>query len=77
MFRRALVLCLRLLPAIVLGIAPTLARADDLQLVEPGKLTWGTAATFMPFEFMQDGKAVGFDVDMMADLAKRIHLPRT
>ena len=70
MFRRALALCLCLLPA----AAPIRALADEPQLVEPGKLTWGTSATFMPFEFMRDGQPVGFDVDLMAALAKRINL---
>ena len=44
----------------------TAARAQSpLPLVESGKLTWGSAATFPPFESMDNGKAVGFDVDMM------------
>ncbi|MBV8848546.1 MAG: ABC transporter substrate-binding protein [Methylobacteriaceae bacterium] len=48
------------------------ARADDEpKLVEAGKLTWGSSPTFVPFEFMRDGKPVGFDVDLMEELAKR------
>ncbi len=66
MFRCALALSLFLLPAF--------AMAEQPSLVEPGKLTWGSSPTFMPFEFMRDGKAVGFDVDLMAALSKRIHL---
>jgi polar amino acid transport system substrate-binding protein len=50
------------------------ACADDLQLVEPGKLTWGSSPTFVPFEFMRDGKPAGFDIDLMEDLAKRVGL---
>ncbi|MEJ1978079.1 MAG: ABC transporter substrate-binding protein [Acetobacteraceae bacterium] len=73
MFRRALALSLFLLPAIV----PNIARADEPQLVEAGKLTWGTSPTFMPFEYIRDGKAIGFDVDLMAVLAKRIGLDST
>ena len=64
MFKKALALILCLLPAAAL--------ADDLGLVEPGKLTWGASPTFTPFEFMRDGKPVGFDVDLVDALAKRI-----
>ncbi|MFI5011890.1 MAG: ABC transporter substrate-binding protein [Hyphomicrobiales bacterium] len=71
MFRRALALTLLLLPAIALPVA---ASADELQLVEPGKLTFGSSPTFTPFEFMRDGKPAGFDVDLMEVLAKRIDL---
>jgi polar amino acid transport system substrate-binding protein len=41
------------------------SRAQTLPLIDSGKLTWGAAATFPPFESMADGKAVGFDIDMM------------
>jgi polar amino acid transport system substrate-binding protein len=45
--------------------APSSQAQSPLPLVDAGKLTWGSAATFPPFESMNDGKAVGFDVDMM------------
>jgi polar amino acid transport system substrate-binding protein len=66
MLRYALALSLFLLPSIVL--------ADEPQLIEPGKLTWGSSPTFTPFEFMRDSKPAGFDVDLMEVLAKRIGL---
>jgi polar amino acid transport system substrate-binding protein len=66
MSRRALALLLILLPTSALAEAP--------QLVEPGKLTWGSSPTFVPFEFMRDGTPLGFDVDLMDVLAKRINL---
>jgi polar amino acid transport system substrate-binding protein len=51
------------------------ARAQvQLPLVESGKLTWGTAATFPPFESMQDGKMVGFDVDMVEAMTAKLKL---
>ena len=53
--------------ALVLLCAPALAQ--DLKTVEPGKLTWGSSPTFKPFEFMRDGKAQGFDVDLMRSSA--------
>jgi polar amino acid transport system substrate-binding protein len=66
MFRRALALALLLLPAV--------AYADEFKLVEAGKLTWGTSPTFIPFEFVKESVTQGFDIDLMAELAKRIHL---
>jgi len=53
------------------------AFAQDLKTVEPGKLTWGSSPTFKPFEFMRDGKAQGFDVDLMEELGKRVNLVST
>src|SRR5215469_8943062 len=68
--RRPMMLLLAL--AALLG-APQ-AWAQTLPLVDPGKLTWGSAATFPPFESMADGKAVGFDVDMMAAITDKMKL---
>lgn len=67
MFRRSLI-------ALAVALLPIAAYPDDLQLVEPGKLTWGSSPTFVPFEFMRDGKPAGFDIDLMEDLAKRVGL---
>jgi polar amino acid transport system substrate-binding protein len=44
---------------------PAQAQTPPLPLIAAGTLTWGSAATFPPFESMDGGKAVGFDVDMM------------
>jgi polar amino acid transport system substrate-binding protein len=60
--------------ALFLFLVPALAMAEDFKPVEPGKLTWGSSPTFMPFEFMRDGKPAGFDVDLMEALAQRINL---
>ena len=61
----------------LLGPAVTQAMAADLSsatLVEKGALTYGVAATFAPFEYMQDGKLVGFDIEMLEALAKKMGL---
>jgi polar amino acid transport system substrate-binding protein len=58
--------------ALLILVSPVFA--DDLKTVEAGKLTWGSSPTFKPFEFMRDGKAQGFDVDLMENLAKRLNL---
>lgn len=39
-------------------------------LVEKGALTVCTNMPYPPFEFMQDGKAVGFDIDLVKEVAK-------
>jgi polar amino acid transport system substrate-binding protein len=60
--------------AAVLFVLASPAFAGDLNTIEAGKLTWGSSPTFKPFEFMRDGKAQGFDVDLMENLAKRLNL---
>jgi polar amino acid transport system substrate-binding protein len=65
---------LKRLFAAALIVLPAFAWAAPPSTVTPGKLSWGTSATFAPFEFQKDGQSVGFDVDMMAELAKRIGL---
>lgn len=55
-----------------LWLTPALARAQTL--VTSGHITWGLAATFPPFEFVRDGKPVGFDLDLAAALAKQMKL---
>jgi ABC-type amino acid transport substrate-binding protein len=49
--------------------APRVAPPE--QLVTPGTLTYGTAATFPPFEYKDPstGELTGFDIEMMAALA--------
>src|SRR5580658_8039761 len=68
--RRILVLLL----ALAAFLAVPRAQAQSLPLVDSGKLTWGAAATFPPFEFMKDDKALGFDVDMMEAIAGKMKL---
>lgn len=60
--------------AAVFVLVPALACAAGPPTVAPGALTWGSSPTFAPFEFQRDGHAVGFDVDMVAELGKRIGL---
>lgn len=65
----------RLLAVLLLAGLPAAALAADTpKLVTPGELTWGVSTTFAPFEFQKDGQVVGFDVDMVGELAKRIGL---
>lgn len=50
---------------------PVLAWGAPPPTVAEGKLQWGASPTFAPFEFQRDGQTVGFDVDLMAELARR------
>jgi polar amino acid transport system substrate-binding protein len=70
MLLRALSLPLAL--TILTLLAPAAEAQTPLPLVDTGKLTWGMAPTFPPFESMQDGKLVGFDVDMVAAMADKM-----
>lgn len=50
------------------------ARAAELDLVASGKLTYGTAATFTPFEYQENGANTGFDIDFIQAIAKQMGL---
>ena len=66
MLRYALLVAMTLCSALAFAQAP--------QLVDAGKLSWGTSATFPPFEYMQNTTPVGFDVDMVAAIARQMKL---
>jgi polar amino acid transport system substrate-binding protein len=48
--------------------------APKPNLVAPGKLTYGTAATFAPFEYQENGKLTGLDIELGAEIAKAMGL---
>lgn len=54
----------------------TVGRGDATELpknlVEPGALTYGVAATFAPFEFRKDGALAGFDIDFIDAVGRRL-----
>ncbi|MBP0496341.1 ABC transporter substrate-binding protein [Roseomonas indoligenes] len=56
-----------------LAAAPARAQAP-LDLVAPGRLTYGVAATFAPFEFSKDGQLTGFDIEFGAAIAAKLNL---
>ena len=60
--------------AVVLMPGIALAQAPKPDLVAPGKLTYGTAATFTPFEYQKDGADTGFDIEFGAAIAKKMGL---
>ena len=48
--------------------------APPLQTLLPGQLRIGTYFVNPPFEFIADGKRIGFEVDLMDEVAKRLGL---
>jgi len=70
---RALLRFLSLAALLTAFSGPVAAQSlDKVALVEPGKLTYGVAATFAPFEFVNEGKLTGFDIDFMVAIAARL-----
>ncbi|HEX5326309.1 MAG TPA: ABC transporter substrate-binding protein, partial [Acetobacteraceae bacterium] len=65
---------LRLAMTLVLAMLPGLAFAQAPELINPGKLTWGVSITFPPFEFEDNGRPAGFDVDLVDALAQKMGL---
>lgn len=41
-------------------------------VVEKGAVTYGVAATFPPFEYQKGGKMIGFDIDLIEALGKKL-----
>ncbi|MDX3929867.1 MAG: ABC transporter substrate-binding protein [Shinella sp.] len=59
--------------AVTVFSGPAAAQSlDGVKLVESGKLTYGVAASFAPFEYVHDGKLTGFDIDFIQGLAEKL-----
>ena len=54
------------------GADTTAQPSGGVALVNPGKLTTCTNVPYKPFQFNQDGKVVGFDVDIVDLVAKKL-----
>lgn len=52
------------------GSTPAATSEGGIQLINAGKLTVCSDVPYEPFEFQQDGKIVGFDMDIAAEVAK-------
>jgi len=65
---------LRLITALALILLPSLGHAQVPELADSGKLTWGASVTFPPFEFEDNGKPIGFDLDFTDAVAKKMDL---
>ncbi len=62
------------LAVLSLAIGSICSTASGQELIEPGKLTYGTAATFAPFEYTEDGELKGFDIEFGAHMAELMGL---
>lgn len=71
-------LCSVLSTAMVVGGLVIPASAGEVMapssLIEEGQLTYAVAATFAPFEYHENGKLTGFDIDMMNMIIKKMGL---
>ncbi|CRK60568.1 Dipeptide-binding ABC transporter, periplasmic substrate-binding component (TC 3.A.1.5.2) [Alloactinosynnema sp. L-07] len=56
------------------GGSTTGAAADAPQLIKSGKLLTCTGLPYEPFQFEKDGKVIGFDVDLVDLVAKKINV---
>lgn len=71
---RSLLLAAAPLVAVSLSSIASAQTLDGVKLVEPGKLTYGVAASFAPFEFMVNGEPTGFDIDFINGIAKKLNV---
>jgi polar amino acid transport system substrate-binding protein len=65
---------LRLVLTLAFILLPGLGYAQAPELAQSGKLTWGASVTFPPFEFEDNGKPAGFDIDITDAVAKKMGL---
>jgi polar amino acid transport system substrate-binding protein len=71
---------MKILPmAVVAGliafVAPTIATAQQLELLKPGELSAATEGTFPPFSMTDaSGKLEGLEIAVMGEIAKRLGL---
>ncbi len=72
MLPRALPLLVAL--TVVSLFAPAGQAQPTLPLIDQGKLIWGVSATFPPFESVDNGKMVGFDVDLVDAMTAKMKL---
>ncbi len=60
--------------SILSAAMPLTANAAATKTIDSGKLTYGTASTFAPFEFVKDGTLTGFDIDLINAIAAKLKL---
>ena len=69
---------LKVLTAAFIAASTTAASAQTVeppsQVVSEGELTYGVAATFAPFEYMENGELTGFDIEFGAHVASLMGL---
>ena len=68
---------LHAIAALALGLSAAPVLAQDLPDLGGKDITIVTENAYPPLQFMQDGKAVGWEYDMVAELAKRLNFKVT
>lgn len=53
-------------------IAPAAGDGGEIETLKPGTLTVGSDTAFPPFESIENGEAVGFDIDLVKEVAERV-----
>jgi polar amino acid transport system substrate-binding protein len=61
---------MKLLMVVLVGMMMVACGNSGEEKIE--KIYVGTNAEFAPFEYLEDGKTVGFDMDLMAEISKKI-----
>lgn len=56
--------------ALLLCVTGALTSFSTLAFQQPGKITAGSDMTFFPYEYMENNKPAGFDIEFLAGLAK-------
>lgn len=59
---------------LALGACSTTERPEPVQTLAPGILRIGTYFVNPPFEYVSNGERIGFEVDLMAEVAARLSL---
>jgi ABC-type amino acid transport substrate-binding protein len=54
--------------------APAAGDGGEFETLKSGTLTVGSDTAFPPFESIENGESVGFDVDLIKEVAKRLEL---
>jgi ABC-type amino acid transport substrate-binding protein len=54
------------------AIAAAEPTGEEVTTLQEGKLIVGSDTSFPPFESIEDGKAVGFDIDLITEVAERV-----
>ncbi len=60
----------RTLSTAIVGATLALTSVSALAFKEPGKIIAGSDITFFPYEYMDNNKPAGFDIEFLAGLAK-------
>jgi lysine-arginine-ornithine-binding protein len=59
---------------LAVGCGTTTTTGAKVTTFKPGILMMGSDTTYPPFELMEGNKAVGFDVDLATEIAKRLNV---